>query len=219
MFDSKVAKGVIGDIKLLQSSLPAHLASSSNTRDRYTTVKLTKEAKQLIKRIHYSLQQPQLSYSPHIHLNSLEVCTDASDHQAGISNRTGTSKHTLPYEGDLWEKCGLTLDSKIYLKELYAILAALKLAPRNCNLRIWCDNETIIFGLASGGGTDSTYRKMVSKFYSICTAKNITAVVAKVNSDENPADDPSRKTYKPLDLTRTSKCEKVFEKPREPISR
>ena len=119
----------------------------------------------------------------------------------------------------MWDKCGLTLESPIYLKELYAILVALKLSPRNCNLRIWCDNETIIFGLASGGGTDSTYKRMVNKFYSMQAAKNITAVVKKVSSKENPADAPSRNLVKPLNPSRHQNFDKLFSEVQNKVTR
>jgi hypothetical protein len=76
------------------------------------------------------------------------------------------------------------------------------MCPRNVNLRIWSDNDVCTFGLASGGGRDSTYSSMVNKFYNICASKNITCIVARVNTEDNPADDPSRKVMSPVDPSR-----------------
>ena len=60
---------------------------------------------------------------------------------------------------------------------------------------------------------------MVNKFYSICAAKNITAVVKKVASSENPADKPSRTVIKPLDPSRHQKYDPLFSAPVRKVTR
>ncbi len=79
---------------------------------------------------------------------------------------------------------------------MFALLIAVKLAPANCNLRIWTDNISNIFGVASGGGRYqedcSTFNDMVNTLLRYLTEKDIAISLKYINTKENPADYPSR---------------------------
>lgn len=76
--------------------------------------------------------------------------------------------------------------------ELLAVLHAIILSPSNVNLRIFVDNTVIINGLARGGTYNTVYAEMCERIRKIIATKHITLILEKVDTDDNPADQPTR---------------------------
>ena len=70
---------------------------------------------------------------------------------ASVYDENPVSRH-FEIEGHLARTFNISESSPIRLKEMLALIVAVKLAPPNCNLRVWTDNISNIFGVASGGG-------------------------------------------------------------------
>jgi hypothetical protein len=89
------------------------------------------------------ITQPGISFAPTIRNKTYEIAVDAAgDGFVGLSSVGQLPRHqrTIKFEGSFFESMGMSKDAPIYLKELFAILCALRLAPYNCNLRIFSDN-------------------------------------------------------------------------------
>lgn len=125
-----------------------------------------------------------------------EVAVDAAgDKYVGLSSLDPNCRNhkTVRFEGEFWDKFGLSLYDPIHLKELWAILIAVKIAPTNCNLRVCSDNQTCIFAIPKGGGfTDSRQQSMCKYLMTMLSKKNVQLSVVYVQSAVNPADLPSR---------------------------
>ena len=144
---------------------------------------------------------------------TLEVATDASGYMGGISDLSGKNRKTVKYQGPLWNQFGLSKQTPIYKLELFVVIVAVKRAPRFVNLRLFSDSHTCIFGIPKNTGCDAQYSEMLRKLQSLCGSKGINLVLKYVNTENNPADDPSRKRgYEILETSRRKDglTDKVF---------
>ena len=73
----------------------------------------------------------------------------------------------------------------IHLLELYAVIIAIKKAPQCCNLRIACDNQTIIFGIPRGGKDNEQLINMIEKLNSTASRRSITVVIHYTRTENN----------------------------------
>jgi hypothetical protein len=140
--DAKVARGAASLIKLVQSSLP-HDIVAFKSKERHATWKLDREVKRALGAIKKMITCKGISFAPTIRNKTYEVAVDAAgDGYVGLSSVGTWPRHqrTIKYEGKLFESLGLTPEAPIYLKEMFAVICALRLAPYNCNLRIFSDN-------------------------------------------------------------------------------
>jgi len=113
---------------------------------------MTSDFRAKFTKVHKALKLPGIQYRPSIFERTYELCTDASFDPktqkgfAGLSNRDGSAQHTIKFEGKFFRKFDIDLaNARIHHLELFAICCALRLAPRNCNLRLWVDSTTCIF--------------------------------------------------------------------------
>jgi hypothetical protein len=94
----------------------------------------------------------QISYMPKVRSQTYDVATDASSTMGGIANlsKDVPTRRSVQFGGPLWDTVGLSEDSDIMLKELFVVLVACKIAPRDCNLRAWVDSAVNVFAFAKG---------------------------------------------------------------------
>lgn len=147
-----LAKGIISLIDRAYLSLPATVINKKGENLHRWRLHCTPAYIGLIKSIHYYLKIGNFSYVPKIRQITYDIATDASQYMGGIATIGAKQliQRSIKFEGSFFKNMGLSKDSDIALKELYAILVAVIIAPKNCNLRIWSDNQTNIFRLAKG---------------------------------------------------------------------
>ena len=201
---SWVARGVVPDLNRAFAGLPHAMIRDSSIRLRGVRLQITPKYKALLRRIVHTLMQKDLSYMPKVRINTFDVATDASLEMGGIASMTKESpvRRTVRFEGTAWDKAGLTCQSDIMLKELFVVLVAVKLSPRDCNLRVWVDSAVNLFAFAKGSSTrvDRPFKVLTDLIVRTIVTKNISLTMRYVNTKENPADLPSRKLINPLPL-------------------
>jgi hypothetical protein len=168
--------------------------SLESSKKEFLKVALSPAFLQDLKRAWYLCKNTTISYRPMIHTRTLEVATDATMTQAGISSTNGEHSMVLPLSGQLWRRLGLNAEDPIVLKELYAVCKAIELCPRQVNLRVLCDNINVIQQIPRGGKYDTSraYETCHKYIRSTTASKGITLVVSYVHTSRNPADGPSR---------------------------
>jgi hypothetical protein len=141
---------------------------------------------------------PGVGYSPKLHRKTLDVSTDAAgDGHIGICSVRDTSLCvSVKYEGPLFQKLGLDVHSPVHLLELFGIISAAILCPRNCNLRVFTDNTSCIFAVSKGGSRETRFGNAIQKLRNILSRKAIVLVLEWVASADNPADYSSRTLVK-----------------------
>ncbi len=215
---SKVIIGARQIICNLMRAMPSLAVNMESAQKEFLRVAMSKAFKQDFKKAWYLCNNCRASYRPMIHQTTLEVATDASMDQAGISSTDGKHTRVLPLSGELWDKLGIRKEDPIVMKELYAVCKAVELCPREVNLRILCDNMNVIQQIPKGGKYDTSkaYENCHRYLRSTSANKNITLVVNYVSTERNPADAPSRQQ---ADDSLPQDATDIFQESVEPITR
>lgn len=134
----------------LARAIPSeYYASQKSKRPQdFIRINIAEDLKRLIRLAVKLICQPGATFKVNTNKITFDVCTDASIDRLGFSSPDGKYQYTLPLEdSDYAKKLDITLSTPIYLKEQLAVLHALALCPRNINLRILTDNQTVINGV------------------------------------------------------------------------
>jgi hypothetical protein len=107
--------------------------------------------------------------------------TDASEEFLGVSS--GTVHKTLQIKDKT--KNILTLEAD-------AVLQAVLAAPTQCCLEIHTDNLSNIFSFQSGVCHRADTQEIITKVFEACLRKDISLILRKIATENNPADLPSR---------------------------
>jgi hypothetical protein len=179
---SWVARGALPDLNRAFAALPRSMRDTS---------------------VH-TLMQDGLSYMPKVHIDTYEVAIDASSSMGGIASTTKEkpARRSVRFEGATWNSADLNLQSDIMLKELFVVLIAVKLSPRDCNLRVWVDSAVNVFAFSKGSPsrTDSPFKTLTAQIRRTIAEKNISLMMRSVHPSENPAVLPSRELMNPIPL-------------------
>ena len=67
---------------------------------------------------------------------------------------------------------------------MFAVCVALYMAPSNISLRIFTDNQNVIFGANKGGNSDAPY-EMVKWMHRVSASKQISVDLRWVRTEDN----------------------------------
>lgn len=100
---------------------------------------------------------PKITITKTLKKRTFDVCVDACGETdfVGICNPSGDHPYSISLDCKLAEKLKVDGDSDIFHKELFAICAAVYMAPNNCSLRLFTDSQLCIYALTNGGNQDT----------------------------------------------------------------
>ena len=141
------------------------------------------------------------------------MCTDASNHGGGVvytrcDTDTSTRVSQKPFEESReWVKEQKWITSikykwkeeeRIHLLEGEALVLGVRWFIRTSanhgkRLLVFVDNTALIGAIRKGRSSKPRFNRICQRVASLCLAGNVELIVRYINSDDNPADEPSRR--------------------------
>ena len=195
-FMAQIVKGARWHINTITAAIP--FQAIINKRYHKLPFNLSKELRETVWKLVGLLEQ-DYTYKVEMQGKTYTIYTDASDTAGGVSTKGGQGCTISLNNNNLWKKLMLQDENErledvpILIKEMFVILLGVLHTRKKSCLRLHTDSQAAIATLSKGVCRSQKVNNIVDRFWSTCRKRQVTPVLYYVNTNENPADGPSRK--------------------------